>query len=170
MDGHGYRVLLNSRCNDDARQLMPGGVAILFAWGHPSTKIFKDGQFIRTVCVRRYGKECDGFAVGRPRRLLLLPEEMVRFRFASVPHRGFACLLLLFVCDLSRGVDVHLSLFPTWTVAQAFGLPSFLLCIGLVSGQAFQAVLCIRRCTAYICSIQRFFASCAVLGSDQGTQ
>ena len=26
---------------------MPGGVAILFAWGHPSAKIFEDGQFNR---------------------------------------------------------------------------------------------------------------------------
>eukprot|EP00903_Cladosiphon_okamuranus_P017946 g16513.t1 len=42
-DGHGYRLLIGPLCNGDSQQLMPGGVAILFAWGHPSTNILKKG-------------------------------------------------------------------------------------------------------------------------------
>ncbi|CAM9140186.1 unnamed protein product [Hapterophycus canaliculatus] len=45
-DGHGYRVLMGPLCNGDSQQLMPGGVAIMFAWGHASTNILKKGYVV----------------------------------------------------------------------------------------------------------------------------
>lgn len=46
-DGQGYRLVIGPLCDVDSQQLMPGGVAILFAWGHPSTNILKKGQYAR---------------------------------------------------------------------------------------------------------------------------
>lgn len=43
-DGQGYRLMIGPLCDVDSQQLLPGGVAILFAWGHPSTNILKQGQ------------------------------------------------------------------------------------------------------------------------------
>ncbi|CAM9897235.1 unnamed protein product [Ectocarpus sp. 12 AP-2014] len=42
-DGQGYRLMIGPLCDVDSQQLLPGGVAILFAWGHPSTNILKQG-------------------------------------------------------------------------------------------------------------------------------
>ena len=36
--------MIGPLCDVDSQQLMPGGVAILFAWGHPSTNILKKGS------------------------------------------------------------------------------------------------------------------------------
>lgn len=38
--------MIGPRCDMDSQQLLPGGVAILFAWGHPSTNILKQGQLL----------------------------------------------------------------------------------------------------------------------------
>lgn len=43
-DGQGYRLMTGSSCDVDSQQLMPGGVAILFAWGHPSANVLKKGE------------------------------------------------------------------------------------------------------------------------------
>ncbi|CAM9455743.1 unnamed protein product [Ectocarpus sp. 4 AP-2014] len=42
-DGQGYRLMIGPLCDVDSQQLLPGGVAILFAWGHPSTNVLKKG-------------------------------------------------------------------------------------------------------------------------------
>lgn len=84
-DGHGYRLLLGPLCDRDTHQLEPGGVAILFAWGHPSTNILKKGQRSRfaPLCVLQI-IVCSARVLIRPRvkgsglglvlvRCLLLP-------------------------------------------------------------------------------------------------
>ena len=50
-DGQGYRLMLGPLCDADSQQLMPGGFAILFAWGHPNTNILKKGRSARSSLI-----------------------------------------------------------------------------------------------------------------------
>ncbi|CAN0206390.1 unnamed protein product [Scytosiphon promiscuus] len=48
-DGQGYRLILGPLCDNDSQQILPGGAAILVAWGHPSTNILKKGFVVIVV-------------------------------------------------------------------------------------------------------------------------
>ncbi|CAN0011321.1 unnamed protein product [Discosporangium mesarthrocarpum] len=48
-DGLGFRLMGGPLWDKDIRQLQPGGVAVLFAWGHPPAQLVKKGFVVMVV-------------------------------------------------------------------------------------------------------------------------
>lgn len=81
--------MMGPRCDGGSQQLMPGGVAVLFAWGHPSTNILKKGPSVIRGC---YAQLCWTLSLSFVEKCLHHQRRSTRLRRDSVRYNKFIFL------------------------------------------------------------------------------